>query len=267
MKVYTVEKTNKTPFVKLDPKRGRLYMKGRLIPEDPLEFFEGLYKSLDKYLAAPKEETTVLLYFDYINSSSLKMIDQMLGRIHARSKINMIWFVDELDDDMVETAEMTRDTIGIQNCLIKTIEPEIKFVNRFAQDKDVEDTGESIVIPQTLDTPFIKFDAKKGVLYMKGKIVHEDPREMFKPLENKLEFYLKTPMPATNVIIDVDYINTIGSKLLMELLRKMTGETATDIRCTWIVDEDDEDMAEFAEEMSEFAKLGDFEIKKVKRYE
>lgn len=109
MKLLILEGTNITPDISFDAETGKLYLKGRSIPENALEFYQPIFEWLDNYLEAPKSKTVVHVQFDYFNTSSSKCILDVLKRIdkvdEAGHDVLVKWYYDENDEDMMEAGE------------------------------------------------------------------------------------------------------------------------------------------------------------------
>lgn len=62
------------PSINFDPQAGFLSISGRSIPVDPQETYSGLLTKLKKYVKEPAQKTTVHLELEYINTSSVLWI-------------------------------------------------------------------------------------------------------------------------------------------------------------------------------------------------
>ena len=72
MKPYTVEATDFSPEVILDPKNNTFEISGISRPENANEFYEPIVNWLDEYVKKPNDNTELKFRFDYFNTSSLK---------------------------------------------------------------------------------------------------------------------------------------------------------------------------------------------------
>ena len=102
-----IESTPVTPKVNFDADNGLIEISGRSIPENPIKFYTPLIEWLKKYIDAPKELTTVSMKIEYFNTSSSKLIFQILKlfeKTHSdEHKVNIKWYYK--DEDMLETGE------------------------------------------------------------------------------------------------------------------------------------------------------------------
>jgi hypothetical protein len=117
MGMISIEGTLKTPSVILDTANGFIEIKGRSIPENSVAFYKPLNESLIQYAAKPKPITNVNIKLEYFNTSSSKCILDLfknLENIHKdSSQVNINWFYEEDDEDMLETGEFYREIINV----------------------------------------------------------------------------------------------------------------------------------------------------------
>jgi len=106
-------------------------------------------------------------------------------------------------------------------------------------------------INQTNMTPGIIFTG--GELIIRGRSIPEDAVRFYEPLKEELKKYVENPLAKTFVKIDMDYINTSSSMVILEML-KLFSETP-DVQVEWVYEEDDEDIKELGEFYEEFSKL------------
>ena len=109
MNSYKVEATPKTPEVELNPD-GKLYVKGRSIPENSVGFYAPIYEWLDEYAKNPQPKTEVNVHLEYFNTSSSKCILDFFKRLEAmhnsgNTQVLVKWHYEEDDEDMLEAGE------------------------------------------------------------------------------------------------------------------------------------------------------------------
>jgi hypothetical protein len=96
--------TPKTPFVHFA--KGELSLKGRSIPENSLEFFKPLIDWIDSYKDSPNAETNVHVQLEYFSTSSSKCLLDLFKRLEGiNSKVTILWYYEQDDDDMLEAGE------------------------------------------------------------------------------------------------------------------------------------------------------------------
>lgn len=122
MKTLQLEKTPKTPLVKLDSTTGKLIFQGRSIPEDAIGFYEGIMDWIVEYAKSPATKTVVEMRFEYFNTASSKCILDVLKKLESfQSDVFIEWYFEEDDEDMQEAGE---DYHAIINLPFKIIETE-----------------------------------------------------------------------------------------------------------------------------------------------
>jgi hypothetical protein len=99
--------TVSTPEVTLDSK-GFIKFTGRLISENPIDFFEQVEIWIKEYSEHPAENTFVEVSLEYINSVGIKFL---LNIIHEIAQIYIAgnngclktnWYYEDADEDMLE---------------------------------------------------------------------------------------------------------------------------------------------------------------------
>jgi hypothetical protein len=109
MEPIIIEGTSKTPSVKFDSGEGVFEIKGRSIPENSVEFYKPLVDWLDGYKETPLQKTVVDIKLEYFNTSSSKCILDVfkkLESIHkAKNEVEVNWYYEEDDEDMLEAGE------------------------------------------------------------------------------------------------------------------------------------------------------------------
>jgi hypothetical protein len=104
-----LEGTNKTPKITFNEEDGVLELKGRSIPENSIEFYKPLVDALDVYSKNPKSLTRVNIHLEYFNTSSSKCILDIFKKLeaikNAGNDVNINWYYEEDDEDMLEAGE------------------------------------------------------------------------------------------------------------------------------------------------------------------
>jgi len=106
MKVYTVEATDFSPRVILNPQKKIFEISG---PENANEFYEPIVKWLDEYIKNPNQLTEFKFRFDYFNTSSLKYFLMILSKckdlIESDAALKIKWYYDLEDESMFEAGK------------------------------------------------------------------------------------------------------------------------------------------------------------------
>jgi len=126
MEPIVIEGTPKTPSIRFDAKDGVFEIKGRSIPENSVEFYKPLNEWLDQYMQVPLDKTVVNIRLEYFNTSSSKCILDVFKRLEAihRSKhdVEINWFYEEDDEDMLEAGEGYDSIIKVPFKMIEIVE-------------------------------------------------------------------------------------------------------------------------------------------------
>ncbi len=114
-KIY-VEASSKTPSFLLDPFQGLIEIKGRSIPENVDKTYGPAVEWFDQYLKDPQEKTIVNFHFEYVNSSTTKVLMQLINKLLIASKfkktlVELNWYYS--DDDILEYGEDFEDLSGL----------------------------------------------------------------------------------------------------------------------------------------------------------
>lgn len=104
---WRIEKTINTPGVIIEP--GRIDIRGKSIPEDAFAFFLPLIDRLTTYFQEDYPATSVIIYFEFVNSASkkfVKSIFQMLEKAYALKPVLMVrWQFDEDDESVYDLGQ------------------------------------------------------------------------------------------------------------------------------------------------------------------
>jgi len=126
MEPIIIEGTPKTPSIKFDAREGLFEIKGRSIPENSVEFYKPLNEWLDQYMQVPLDKTVVNIRLEYFNTSSSKCILDVFKRLESihRSKhdVEINWFYEEDDEDMLEAGEDYDSIIKVPFKMIEIVE-------------------------------------------------------------------------------------------------------------------------------------------------
>jgi len=116
---------------------------------------------------------------------------------------------------------------------------------------------EPLLIEGTAKTPTVRFDAKDGVIEIKGRSIPENSIEFYKPLVEWLEEYSKSPMDLTQVNVQLEYFNTSSSKCILDVFKKLEAihKGQNEVIINWHYEEDDEDMLEAGEDYESIIRV------------
>ena len=116
---------------------------------------------------------------------------------------------------------------------------------------------ENFSLEGSAKTPSVDFNAERGVLELRGRSIPENSIEFYKPLNEWIENYGKSPQAQTVVDVRLEYFNTSSSKCILDLFKQLENlnGSSTDIKVNWYFEEDDEDMEEAGEDYQAIINL------------
>ena len=102
MESIRIEKTQKAPLFVL--RDGYIRMSGRSIPQNARQLYKICFDWIEQYIQRPARATTVDLFFEYIDTSSIRCVVDLLTKLcsipeKTQSRIEINWFYEEDDDD------------------------------------------------------------------------------------------------------------------------------------------------------------------------
>ncbi|MDA3891681.1 MAG: DUF1987 domain-containing protein [Salinivirgaceae bacterium] len=122
MSPLVIESSLETPEIILDKKTNTFLFKGKSLPENPIVFYEPVFKWLDDYLIDPNPETLVNFMMVYFNTSSSKIILDIMKRLELIKKsghlVTVNWRFREDDEEMLEAGEIYAERVSIPFNLI-----------------------------------------------------------------------------------------------------------------------------------------------------
>jgi len=111
------EKTQDTPDVILDIENNKFYIGGRSLAENPVEFYKPIVKWFEKYMEAPLDFTQLEFKLEYFNSTSARIIANILGKFEtlhkSGHKIEIIWQHKITDKDILESGMRFAEAFSI----------------------------------------------------------------------------------------------------------------------------------------------------------
>lgn len=126
---------------------------------------------------------------------------------------------------------------------------------------------EALLIKETIATPKIIFDVEQNNFELKGCSRPEDVRDFYVPVIEWLQNFksnvnddFKTKFSTENPVVfkfKFDYFNSSSAKFILDILVLINDihKTGLSLRIDWYHDENDDDMKEVGEELSEVVDL------------
>jgi len=103
------------------------------------------------------------------------------------------------------------------------------------------------IISRTKNTPEVILDPK-GTIKLTGRLIPENADAFFNPIKEWINEYFCNPADITCVEIQLEYINSVGAKYLLDIIDKITHIHLKNNRnkfiINWYYEDVDEDMLE-----------------------
>ena len=116
MENLEISPTSNTPHVIMDAKKGRIYISGRSIPEDPDVFYSKIFNWVDQYFGETTNDTEIEFKLEYVNSGSSTYILELLREIRRLSTdktTRVVWCSEKDDESIAELGEHYSNTINL----------------------------------------------------------------------------------------------------------------------------------------------------------
>jgi len=104
LKPLILKKTQLTPLVILDKDNNMFSIEGKSIYSNGYEFYTPILVWFKEYFKNPNITTELIIYFEYINSSSFFQISRLIEMFSENinnSKLKIIWKYD-FDDEIIQ---------------------------------------------------------------------------------------------------------------------------------------------------------------------
>ncbi|MDR1673024.1 MAG: DUF1987 domain-containing protein [Bacteroidales bacterium] len=103
MESIRIEKTSKSPLFVL--KDGFIGMTGRSTPQNARQLYQPCFNWMNEYVKKPLPETRVDIYFEYVDSASIRCVVDLLLLLEENkgdARIEVNWYYEIYDEDMHE---------------------------------------------------------------------------------------------------------------------------------------------------------------------
>jgi hypothetical protein len=126
MQVFSLEATDRTPKIDIDPQTGRIVLAGESFPEDVATFYGPVIDATSAMVAAC-EQIRAEFHLVYVNSSSMKALYRLFEVIDERRasgsfQSEIVWTYEADDDVMQELGEDFKDQFPDLSFQITVIE-------------------------------------------------------------------------------------------------------------------------------------------------
>lgn len=104
IKRIEIQPGEQTPHVVLDKEKGHFRIEGFSFPDTPYVFYANVIDWFKEYCKTPNEETNLEFAFLYVNSTSIKFINDVLKKmddlLDAGKKVSVTWSIKPDDEDI-----------------------------------------------------------------------------------------------------------------------------------------------------------------------
>lgn len=116
MKKLYIKETLNSPKVLFDPAKKRYEISGKSFPENSKTFYEPVFEWINT-IDGETDKMQFSFMFDYISSSSVITIKQLLTKVKALcdkgANIEVFWHYDKADPDIRDIGEEYKKLIGL----------------------------------------------------------------------------------------------------------------------------------------------------------
>jgi len=121
------------------------------------------------------------------------------------------------------------------------------FISKQFSTEDINMCKNQQLILPTKNTPEVILDPK-GTIKITGRLIPENAEDFFNPIEAWINEYFCNPAEITCVEIYLEYINSVGTKYLLDLIHKITHihlrKNNKKFIINWYYKDEDEDILE-----------------------
>jgi hypothetical protein len=108
MENLIIKRENNTPKIEFRTD-GELHIEGRSVPENPIGFFEPIINWVDDFRLQSPKKVNLYVYLEYFNSGTskllLKLLKQMERMRYSGTDVNLYWYYNENDQDILEAGQ------------------------------------------------------------------------------------------------------------------------------------------------------------------
>ena len=113
MEILHIEGADDTPKIIFDKSNGIFEISGRSLPEDSAEFYRPVLEWLRNYAKEANSKTDFVVKLEYFNTSSSKLILDVLSTLEDISGATVQWYHHEDDEDMEEAGQEFSELVEI----------------------------------------------------------------------------------------------------------------------------------------------------------
>jgi SiaC family regulatory phosphoprotein len=113
MEILHLEGTEDTPKIILDKSNKIFEISGRSLPEDSAGFYKPVLEWIGDYSKQPNPATEFAFKLEYFNTSSSKLILDVLSDLEDIKGMKIDWYYHEDDEDMEEAGKEFSELVEI----------------------------------------------------------------------------------------------------------------------------------------------------------
>ncbi|MBK6679973.1 MAG: DUF1987 domain-containing protein [Ignavibacteriales bacterium] len=110
------QKTKTTPGINFDANTQKWEITGSSYPENASEFYKPVFDWMAQYMMEEKRAIYLDFKIDYLNSSSIKFISDLIDRLNKYSlsgkTVEVNWFHKDDDEDIKELGEEFKEEVS-----------------------------------------------------------------------------------------------------------------------------------------------------------
>lgn len=128
MESIHIEKTQKAPLFVL--RDGYIRLSGRSIPQNARQLYKICIDWVEQYIQSPVNETKVDLFFEYIDTSSIRCVVDILTKLshipvnNSLNQVEINWYYECDDEDSLDLGAYIQAHLKIPFNIIKLSEGE-----------------------------------------------------------------------------------------------------------------------------------------------
>jgi hypothetical protein len=123
MNDLVIEKTKSSPGVNFSASTGKWKITGSSYPENASEFYNPIFIWINKYITEVTQEIVMDFQLDYLNSSSIKFIGEMVDKLDKYGKIGVNveinWHYKEEDEDILDLGNELKEEVSCKFDIIE----------------------------------------------------------------------------------------------------------------------------------------------------
>lgn len=117
MEKWTIDSTERSPFVLLDREESVLKIEGRSFPEEGMDFFDPIILRFRTLQKSDNPIRIIHIRLEYYNSATTKALSELFQLLvaakNAGNDVKVIWEYEEEDDGIQEDIDMYIETFDL----------------------------------------------------------------------------------------------------------------------------------------------------------